>query len=51
MSILLKGTNRGTTMDVNGSYKLSLPNDKSALIFRYIGFANQEILVGNKTSH
>ena len=50
VSILLKGTTRGTTTDVNGNYKLSLPNGKSTLIFRYIGFANQEIVVGSKTS-
>jgi len=50
VSVLLKGTNQGTTTDGNGSYKLSLPNNKSSLIFRYVGFAKQEIAVGNKTS-
>lgn len=50
VSILLKGTTRGTTTDGNGNYKLSLPNDKSYLVFRYIGFASQEIAVGSKTS-
>jgi TonB-linked SusC/RagA family outer membrane protein len=50
VSILLKGTNRGTTTDGNGAYKLALPNDKATLVFRYIGFAPQEIVVGNRTS-
>jgi len=50
VSVLLKGTNQGTTTDGNGSYKLSLPNNKSSLVFRYVGFAKQEIAVGNKTS-
>jgi CarboxypepD_reg-like domain len=50
VSILLKGTNRGTTTDGNGAYKLALPNDKSTLVFRYIGFSTQEVVVGNRTS-
>jgi TonB-linked SusC/RagA family outer membrane protein len=50
VTILVKGTSKGTTTDGNGAYKLSIPNDKATLIFSYIGFASQEFIVGNRTS-
>ena len=50
VSILLKGTNRGTTTDANGAYKLAIPNNKATLVFRYIGFATQEVITGNRTT-
>ena len=50
VSILLKGTNRGTTTDGNGAYKLAIPNNKASLVYRYIGFATQEVAVGNRAS-
>ncbi|MEA5259377.1 SusC/RagA family TonB-linked outer membrane protein [Arcicella aquatica] len=50
VSISIKGTTRGTTTDGNGVFKLPSANDKMVLVFRYIGFATQEIVVGNRTT-
>jgi CarboxypepD_reg-like domain len=50
VSILLKGTNRGTTTDGNGAYKLPISSEKATLVFRYIGFTSQEVAVGNRTT-
>ena len=49
VSIQVKGASRGTTTDANGAFKLSAPSG-SVLVFSYIGYATQEISVGNRTT-
>ena len=48
VTISIKGTSRGTNSDVNGSFKINA-GPTSSLIFTYVGYVNQEILVGNKS--
>jgi TonB-linked SusC/RagA family outer membrane protein len=48
VSIIVKGTPRGTTTDNNGDYKVSVPAN-ATLIFSYIGFVRREVKVGNST--
>jgi len=52
VSVLLKGSTIGTTTDSDGHFTIQVPeDDKSAtLVFSFIGFASQEILVGGKTT-
>jgi TonB-linked SusC/RagA family outer membrane protein len=45
VSIKVKGTSTGVVTDVNGSFKLSVP-DNATLVFSYIGYKSQEIVVG-----
>lgn len=48
-NVMVKGTTNGTITDMDG--KFSLEVDKGAtLVVSYIGFANQEIKVGNQTN-
>jgi hypothetical protein len=49
-TIMIKGTNIGTTADMNGNFKLKVSNAASAIIVSYVGFRSQEIKLGNKTS-
>ncbi len=49
VSILVKGTQKGTTTDVNGNYKLDADRN-STLVFSFVGYENKEILVGNQTT-
>lgn len=49
VSILVKGTNTGTTTDNDGKYTLELPDGNRSLIFTFIGYKRQELFVGNKT--
>ncbi|QJD77462.1 SusC/RagA family TonB-linked outer membrane protein [Spirosoma rhododendri] len=49
-SVVVKGTQRGTTTDANGNYRLSVPNGNVTLVFGFIGFVSQEIVVGNQTA-
>ena len=49
VSIILKGTQRGTTTDANGAFKIEVP-DNATLIFSFVGYTPQEIIVGNQTA-
>lgn len=44
--VVLKGTNRGQITDVNGFYKLQVPNKGSILCFSYLGYTSREIVLG-----
>ncbi len=49
VNVQVKGGSLGTITDVNGNYKIDVPNSKSVLVFSFIGYETQEIAVGNKT--
>ncbi|MDR1120746.1 MAG: SusC/RagA family TonB-linked outer membrane protein [Dysgonamonadaceae bacterium] len=48
-SVTEKGTARGTATDVDGNFKLSV-GENAVLAISYIGYATQEIPVGNQTN-
>lgn len=48
VSIVIKGTTRGTTTDNNGAFTLVVPNN-ATLVVSFIGYVDQEVAVGNKT--
>ncbi len=48
VSIRLKGKKTGTITDASGSYTLEVPDGRAVLIFSYLGFGTQEIVVGNQ---
>lgn len=49
VTVVVKGTTRGTSTDVNGSFSLSVPAN-STLVLSFIGFQTQEIIVGNQST-
>jgi TonB-linked SusC/RagA family outer membrane protein len=49
VSILIKGKNRGMVTDLDGSFIIDNLNANDVLIFSYIGYATQEISVGNSS--
>uniref|UniRef100_UPI003594371A SusC/RagA family TonB-linked outer membrane protein n=1 Tax=Persicitalea sp. TaxID=3100273 RepID=UPI003594371A len=49
VNVLLKGTNVGTSTDVNGAFTLLAP-EKGVLVFSYIGFATQEVAINGRTN-
>ncbi|MFN8431946.1 MAG: TonB-dependent receptor [Spirosomataceae bacterium] len=49
VTIRVKGTQKGTTTDVNGNFKIEA-GKTDVLVFSYIGFKSQEVLVGNQVS-
>lgn len=46
-TVMLKGTKRGVTTDVNGHFSIDAPNG-STLIVSYVGMVTREIKVGGK---
>lgn len=49
VSILVKGTSRGTTSDNEGRFAVNA-EPSEVLVFSFIGYGTQEIAVGNRTS-
>ena len=50
VSIVVKGTQKGTTTDANGRYNLDMPNASATLIFSYVGYLPQEVTVGTRST-
>ncbi|MFN4145470.1 MAG: SusC/RagA family TonB-linked outer membrane protein [Runella sp.] len=49
VSIILKGTQTGTATDATGKYQIRV-SPRSVLVFSFVGYESQEIVVGNRTS-
>ncbi len=45
VSVVVKGTQLGTTTDVNGKFSIDLPKDKTVLIFSFVGYSTLELIV------
>ena len=51
VTVLIKGDKTtGTITDVDGQFTITVPNEKSTLIFSFIGFAPLEVVVGNQAN-
>ncbi|MCA0228924.1 MAG: TonB-dependent receptor [Bacteroidetes bacterium] len=48
VSVVVKGTTRGTTTNADGRFDVEVPNDNATLVFSYLGYVTQEIMVGNQ---
>lgn len=48
-SVLVKGTTKGTITDLDGAFSLAVPDDKSVLVFSFVGYDTKEVLVGTQT--
>jgi TonB-dependent starch-binding outer membrane protein SusC len=50
VSIVEKGTTNGTTTDADGVYNITVSGPDAILVFSYIGFTNEEVVVGTRTT-
>lgn len=50
VSIVVKGTQRGVTTELNGRYRLAIPDGEVTLVFSFVGYAAQEIAIANQTT-
>ena len=50
VSIILKGTQLGTNSDIDGKYKISVPDGPATLTFSFVGYVSQDIVVNNQTT-
>ncbi len=50
VNVLVKGTTTGTVTDLEGNYRLTVPEGYDVLVFSSIGYQNQEVTIGNRTT-
>lgn len=50
VTVVLKNSTVGTTTDQNGKYTINAPGANATLVFSAVGFASQEIAVGNRST-
>lgn len=48
VNVVVKNTTIGGVTDVDGNYKLSLPDDAEVLVFSSVGYETEEIEIGNR---
>ncbi|MDJ1504477.1 TonB-dependent receptor [Xanthocytophaga agilis] len=48
VSVIIKGTARGSSTDASGKYTLSVP-ENATLVFSFIGYLSKEVPVGNQS--
>ncbi len=49
VSVKIKGTNLGTTADINGAFSINVP-DNATLVFSFLGYESKEVAVNGRTS-
>ena len=49
VTVVVSGTNIGTTTDIDGNYALDVPDDTDVLVFSYVGFISQELSLNGRT--
>jgi TonB-linked SusC/RagA family outer membrane protein len=49
VNIVLKGTTTGASTNAEGTYRINVPDEAATLVFSYVGYTNQEVVVGNRT--
>jgi TonB-linked SusC/RagA family outer membrane protein len=49
VSVSVKGTTLGTITDMDGVFRLKVPQDAKTLVFSFVGMSTVEIAVGNQT--
>lgn len=50
VTVSVRGTTTSTTTSENGMFSLNVPSTNSVLVFTFVGYATQEIAVGNRTN-
>lgn len=49
VNIIVKGTSMGTTTDINGRYALQVQDNNATLVFSFVGYEEQEIVIGGRS--
>lgn len=50
VSVVIRGTTRGTTTNVEGKFELDTPDGETTLVFSFVGYKSQEVVLGGQTS-
>jgi len=49
-NVRIEGTTTGTTTDPQGRYRISVPGPDAVLVFSFVGYAQQSVDVGDRTT-
>ena len=49
VNVVIKGTTQGTTTDADGKFTIKVPDASTTLVFSFIGYTSQEVIVGTQT--
>jgi len=49
VTVIVKGTSIGAITDVNGTYKIQIPDDAQALMFSFVGMISKEVIIDNQS--
>ncbi len=50
VNVLVKGTTQGTITDIEGNYRISVPDDATILVFSFVGYETLEMEIGNQST-
>ena len=50
VNVLEKGTTNGTTSDTEGAYRITVADANATLVFSFIGYTTQEVVVSNQST-
>src|SRR6476620_2110723 len=48
VSVTVRGTTNGTVTNEQGNYTITVPSERSVLVFSYVGFGTVEEMVNNR---
>jgi TonB-linked SusC/RagA family outer membrane protein len=51
VSVSVKGTTLGTVTDMDGIFRLKIPQDSKTLVFSFVGMKTQEVAVGSQNTY
>ncbi|SEJ50394.1 TonB-linked outer membrane protein, SusC/RagA family [Dyadobacter koreensis] len=49
VSVVVKGTQRGTSTNGEGDFQIEIPDDNAVLVFSFVGYKTQELTVGSQS--
>ncbi len=49
VNVIIRGTTVGQVTDFNGKYSITVSNEEAVLLFSFIGYTTQEVVVGDRT--
>src|SRR5690606_36188613 len=50
VNVTVKGSSIGTVTDIEGNFSLDVPGADAVLVFSFVGFESQEVVVGNRST-
>ncbi|EIM78599.1 SusC, outer membrane protein involved in starch binding [Nitritalea halalkaliphila LW7] len=50
VTVVIKGTTRGTTTDLDGKFRITVEPGDRTLVFSFVGFTSQEFAIGNQST-